>query len=196
MNALDLNATHVVTEPPTAGIIDVVRLRRQCKIEHASEDADLLDFLETATRMLEDECRLLLRPQEGVLNLDRFPGGSCPIYVERFPVAEITEITYLDTTGARQTWDPELYVAGLSSFPPRIQPAFGKAYPTVRRQPESVQVSYSGGYAAADVPPLAKQAALLLVGQWYLNRELVGDLPKNIEENFRSFTRRLSWGAP
>ncbi|AMV20413.1 head-tail connector protein [Planctomyces sp. SH-PL14] len=196
MNALELNAAYVTTEAPTASIVDAARLRRQCRVDSASEDADLLEWLATATKMIEDETSLFLRPQEGVLNLDRFPGGGCPIFVERFPIAEVTGITYLDTNGVRQTWDPELYIVGLSSLPPRITPAFGQSYPTVRRQSECVQIAYTGGYSEAEVPPMAKQAALMLVGFWYQNREIVGDVPKNIEDSYRSFIRRISWRAP
>lgn len=196
MNALELNAAHVTTTAPTASIVTADECRRQCRIDHTTEDLDLLAWAERATEMLERDTLLLLRPMVGRLELDRAPCAGTPIYIERFPITDVTGITYVDSAGDEQTWAEEKYIVGLNTKPPRIVPAFGQAFPTLRRQPGSLQVSFEGGYAAGAAPALAKQTVLLLVGFWFRNRSLVGELgdPGNdFEKSYWAMARRLGW---
>lgn len=196
MNDFDLNPGVAVTVVPTVAIVDVERLRRQCKIDHLSEDDDLKDWAETATQMVERDARLLLRPTSCRLVLDRFPCGRNPIYLPRLPVTSVTAVTYIASDGTETTWVAERYTVALTSPPLRVSPAFGESYPACRGQSEAVKVDFVGGYPDGQAPGLARQAVLLLVGHWYINRELVGDIPKEIEGNYRSYIRRLEWSAP
>ena len=81
------------------------------------------------------------------------------------PVISVTSVDYLDPDGIEQTAPPELYeVRG-----DEIVRAYGKAWPTVRRDDESVRVTYQAGYAELPMP--IRAAILLMVGDLYRFRD-------------------------
>jgi uncharacterized phiE125 gp8 family phage protein len=81
------------------------------------------------------------------------------------PLQSVTSVTYLDSTGTRQTLSPSLYLIDLVNA--CIEPAFGTVWPNARTQLNSVQVEYVSGYGnAASVPEPIKDAIRFIVGQW------------------------------
>jgi hypothetical protein len=103
--------------------------------------------------------------------------GLRPILLPRPPLQSVTSITYVDaTTGAVLTWDPSLYTvetpSGDYAEPGRIFPTVGQIYPIARAQPGAVVITFVAGYGtAAAVPAALKAGHLLLVGNWWRNRE-------------------------
>jgi hypothetical protein len=96
------------------------------------------------------------------------------IRLPRPPLQSVTSIVYDDTTGTPQTLDPTLYRVDADSEPARITPAYGEIWPTARAQTNAVRVTYTAGHGnAAAVPQAIKQALLLMIGHWYVNREAV-----------------------
>lgn len=198
MNDLDLNSAYILDAAPTALVLTVDELKVQCRVDHNVEDSLIGDLGLIATKKVEDDSRWLLRPVTVELQLDRFPCSGTPIYVERSPVTDVTSITYVDSAGDVQTWDSAKYIAGLGSLPPRIVPAFGQAWPTIRRQPASVKVTFEGGFAAttdAGFPLLAKQTIRLLVGAWYDRPDTAGVIPPEIERAYWNLINNFAWGA-
>lgn len=95
----------------------------------------------------------------------RLPGGK---------VQSVTSVKYTDAAGVLQTLAGSEYT--LDAKDPqrhaRLFPAYGKAWPGTRDEPNAVQVEYVAGYGgAAAVPAIAKQAVLLHAGWHYENRE-------------------------
>jgi hypothetical protein len=60
-----------------------------------------------------------------------------------------------------------------STQPAYIVPAVGNSWPSVVREPESVRIKFTAGYAT--VPPGIKHAILLMIGHWYEHREDVSE---------------------
>jgi uncharacterized phiE125 gp8 family phage protein len=133
--------------------------------------------------------------QELRLTRDSFP-GACEGYefrLPRPPLASLTAdddfpnlgITYTDTSGATQSVSTASYVVDTSSLPGRVALAYGYDWPTdAIEQIAAVKVNYLAGYGAASaVPGTIKQAMLLLIGHWFVNREavLTGTISKDIE---------------
>lgn len=88
------------------------------------------------------------------------------------PAASITSITYLDPNGDQQTVDPANYALWADGAGPLVYFVTGFAYPAISIEGKAVSVTYVAGYGDADaVPAPIKAAILLLVGQWYENRE-------------------------
>jgi uncharacterized phiE125 gp8 family phage protein len=115
------------------------------------------------------------------LALDRFPVGTDPILLPMAPLQSITSITYLDSSGASQTWSSAYYRVTVSRHPGRVVPIVGQSYPTTYQTTDAVTVRFVAGYGAASAVPLAlKQAILLLVTNWFENRSAVGDAGKEI----------------
>ena len=122
------------------------------------------------------------------------PHTNVDLELPNSPVASVTSIKYLDTTGAQVTLDPSLYQLDLASNPARLRyvdgsvwPQWPQIYGTPSAWPNtndaswpdyfanpwspglnSVVVRYVAGGA---IPKVTQQAALLLIGDWYSNRE-------------------------
>ncbi len=87
------------------------------------------------------------------------------------PVTAVTSITYIDSAGAEQTLDPAVYDEALYGLSPTIALAYGQSWPSVRCGLSSVVFTVTAGYAAGECPDPIKQAVLLIVGDWFENRE-------------------------
>jgi uncharacterized phiE125 gp8 family phage protein len=108
--------------------------------------------------------------------LDMFPDDDEIIRLPTSPLQSVPSITYIDTAGAVQTWDPANRLVDTHNEPGRISLAYGKSYPTTREIINAVTITYVVGYGtASDVPKAIKQAILLLVGHWYEHREAAVD---------------------
>ncbi|EJL21899.1 head-tail connector protein [Novosphingobium sp. AP12] len=81
------------------------------------------------------------------------------------PIVDIVSVKHLDAAAAEVTILPSEYeVRGLL-----IGSAFGKRWPSVLAQPESVRIQYRAGYDT--LPPAIRAAILLMTGDLYANRE-------------------------
>lgn len=90
-----------------------------------------------------------------------------------FPVASVTIIQYIDTSGATQTVGPENYslLSDDRGFYVRFKDSYG--FPALNADGPAVKVTYVAGVADTDVEKAIKQAILLLIGHFYANREAV-----------------------
>lgn len=84
------------------------------------------------------------------LNIDGWPlddhyGTSIELPMP--PAASITHLKYVDSDGVTQTLATDQYVLHEELEPAKIIPADGVTWPTVRFQPNAVQVTYVAGYA-------------------------------------------------
>lgn len=132
---------------------------------------DLLEALiGAATLDAEHMMGRAVMQQKWQVTLDAFAPS---IDLQRPPVTAIDSIKYVDTAGVLQTLPTTDYqFVGASDYTARVVPAYGKAWPATRAQPEAVQIVFSCGYAdAASVPELIKAWIKLRVGALYENRE-------------------------
>ena len=96
------------------------------------------------------------------------------IRLPRPPLQSVSSITYLDVTGVQQTLDPSLYLVDVASDPGRVTPSFEQLWPFTRAQISAVSIHFTAGYGtSSQVPKIALRAMRLLIGHWYLYRELV-----------------------
>jgi len=159
--------------PPAVEPVSVAEARLHCYVDDPMQDNLLMGFITAARQHIETVCNRALITQTWELVLDAWPKADREIILPRSPLQRIESITYTDNTGA----DRELptYLCDTSSEPGRVGPAFGLFWPGVPLQPMgAIKVRYVAGYGDAEqVPQSFKQAILLLVGQWFENRENV-----------------------
>ena len=97
-----------------------------------------------------------------------------PLQLRRPPVTAVISVQYVDAvSGVLTTLASSEYQVLLGSdYLASIVPAYGKAWPATRAQPEAVQILFACGYAsAAAVPDLIKAWIKLRLGALYENRE-------------------------
>lgn len=159
----------------TAGdqILSLAALKRHVHAEDFDDDDAYLQALASAA---EDNIGgaggflgRALSQSEWELRLDCFPAGKIDIPLP--PLISVDEVEYVDTDGVAQTYAAyRTFGVGQANAGGFILYAYNGEWPDTRDdEPEAVRVTFTAGYAA--VPPAIKHAALLMVGDWYRNRE-------------------------
>lgn len=153
--------------------MSLAEARKHLRIDTADLDSAIAAQIVAAREFVEGYTRRALVQQTWDFTYDwEWPSdrnGYC-IFPLVAPVISVTQIQYVDGNGATQTLAADQYqVAGLGSDSlPRIVPAYGVSWPSVRDQPEAVTVRCVCGYefgspAVASIPQALKQAVLLQV---------------------------------
>lgn len=89
------------------------------------------------------------------------------------PLISVDQIVYIDQGGTTQTLSAANYKSDVYAEPPRILPAYGKAWPGTRSEINAVQIDFTAGYgaSASAVPEPIRQWILMMVSSAYENRE-------------------------
>lgn len=166
-------ASVVQTSTNTDYPVTLDEAKAQVRVTGSDEDPLIQGYIAAATEYVQGYQWSQLITATFVQRQDFFPPSISPISLYRNPNPVVTSIQYLDTGGVTQTLDPTLYVVDPYIVPALIVPAYTKFWPTSRWHINDVTVTYTAGYGAsgAAVPQVTKQAILLLVSQWYWNRE-------------------------
>ncbi len=173
---------------PTAEPVTLAEAKAFLRVDHARDDAFLGLCITTARRKIEERTGQQLLTATWKLALDRFPVGPCEIVLPKPPLQSVTTLKYLDENGTLQTLAASEYIVSTGRMPARIQPAYGTSWPIIRRQLESVQVTYDAGYVTADEVQERLGHAILGCIHWlYFERGTNSDptatmgLPRRIE---------------
>ena len=149
-----------------------------------AEDLLLTSLITAAREYCENFQNRAYVTQTWDLWLDAWPDENY-IQVALPPLQSVTSIKYYDTDDAEATFSSSYYFVDDKSEPGRIVPNYGETWPTTTLRPiNGAVVRFVTGYgAASSVPQRVKQAMLLLIGHWYLNREaaITGAISKEIE---------------
>lgn len=157
------------TVEPTGTPVSLADAKLQCRVTHSEEDDLINGLIAAAVSMVEDYCGRALLEQTWRLTLDQFAER---IVLPRGPVQEIETFTYLDRDGAEQTVSSNLYKLDLDADPQVILLEPQQQWPAVGNFAVPITITYVTGHAEADAVPAAiKQAILMLVANWFRNRE-------------------------
>jgi uncharacterized phiE125 gp8 family phage protein len=161
---------------PAKEPITVASAKVHLRVDTDHENQLIDGLIKAAREYVESATGRALITQTWDLKLDRFP---CEIELPKPPVFAVSSITYLDATGASQTWASSNYRTDLPAGPraakARITPGYGVSYPSTYDVLNAVTVRFVCGYgdSGETVPSALLQAMLLLVGHWYQAREAV-----------------------
>jgi uncharacterized phiE125 gp8 family phage protein len=159
---------------PTLRAVSVNECKLAARVDTDEEDSVITSWIDEATLAVETDASMCLLTQTWRLNLDWFPSWEIPI--RKMPVQSISSITNVATDGTTNTVSAADYIVDVTSFPPRVVPAYGLFWPTCRDQPRSVKVTFiAGATAATGVSETAKQAIRLHVAMRIREREGLND---------------------
>jgi uncharacterized phiE125 gp8 family phage protein len=110
-------------------------------------------------------------------------------------VSSITHIKYFDNDNSEQTLATSVWISDINHQPARIGLKPEQSFPDLAERINAVNCKYVVGYgsAASDVPEGIREAVLLIVGNWYENRQeiVVGriatELPKSAQYLLEQF---------
>lgn len=130
------------------------------------EDTWISDHITAAREYCENHIGQCIATQTIEQYLYNFPSF---IKLEKTPVISVTSIKYKDYLGTETTIAATEYIADLDSGSSIIIPAYGLTWPSFAPYLlNPIRVVYLAGMTC---PKAIKQAMLLLVGDWYKNRE-------------------------
>lgn len=172
---------NVLVVTPPAPLVTLDEAREHLRVTTFNEDSLIEGYLRAASAHIDGPFGILKRAvglqtlevRSHVFSaIDRLPSG---------PVVSIDHVKYVDTTGAEQTFGDTYY----SLDDDRLVLAHGYRWPALRGDPGGVRIQYQAGFE--EVPHPIKQAALLLIGQWFRNRmavnvgNIVNELPNGVK---------------
>ncbi|SEQ33226.1 phage conserved hypothetical protein, phiE125 gp8 family [Faunimonas pinastri] len=159
---------------PPEEVVTLDEAKRHLRVESGDDDLSIAAYLAAAAGSIDGPAGWLGRAigkQVLELRLDTFPYHcSTGIELPYPPIISVDEIRYRDRSGTEQVMDAaDRRLIGTDS--PRLVHDFWQSWPEAHHGPETVRIRYTAGYE--DVPAPIKQAILLMLGHWYMNREAV-----------------------
>lgn len=165
----------VRTVAPAVALITTAEAKAHLRVDHSDEDTLIDNLVSAATTHLDGYAGVLgraLTTQTWKIETDAF---ADPL---RLPVGDliaVTSVKYYDLNNAQQTLATTVYGAFSDDGGPYIGLKADQDWPDVYDRRDAIEVIWTAGYGAtaANVPQAIRQAALLLVGHWYTNRDAV-----------------------
>lgn len=173
----------VLQTATTVPLLTTDEAKAQCRIDGDTEDT-LIDALVAAvTSHLKGPKGILagrgLVNETWVWSAAKFPDGLPPdcdkLRLPLAPLYSMLSVTYLDANGVSQTLATSVYAAHEDFESPYLTLKYGQAWPATYEAENAVTVTFVAGYGAtaADVPAAIRQAAKLILADWYEHRETV-----------------------
>lgn len=148
---------------PVLEPVSVDEVRERLRLDSSETESAVRQLAVSARRRVEAATGRRLITQTLRLVLDHFPPE---IWLEVGPIQSVAEVRYVDESGASQVLDAAAYrVIGTGALK-RIVPAYGKQWPTPRRDYDSVTIEIVAGYGDGPdaVPEDIRQAIFLIAG--------------------------------
>ncbi|HEB79288.1 MAG TPA: hypothetical protein ENI79_02285 [Rhodospirillales bacterium] len=182
------------TVAPTDPVLTADDFQEHTRETDNFEEALLADrYIPAATVWCQDACSRQFINATWEFKLPRFPSGDetewplegYDLLIPIAPLSSVASIIYLDPDGASQTLASSVYSDDTASKPPRINLAYGQAWPAIRHWNLPITITLVAGYgtSASDVPENFRQAVRYVTTGLFEHR---GQLPEYIEQAARS----------
>lgn len=185
----------VLITPVATAPVSLVEVRAHLRIDHTDEDPTLQAYIDAATDFLGGRHGCLGKLLATQTWQQAYPVFTSPMLFPDYlsPVQAVDQITYYDAGNLVQTLAPAVY-----SFVPnaiggaQIVLNANQAWPSTYTRDDAVLVDFIAGYEK--LPPTLRHVMLLLIGDFYANREASSDrtfaeLPYSVRillSNFRT----------
>ena len=194
-----------VVTPPAAEPLSTAEAKLHLRVDHTSDDTLISALIVAAREHVENYLVGSLVEQTRAVYLSAWPYS--PFRLPCGPVQEIESVKYEDENGDTQTVDSSIYyltpggeialdysqvwpyvnirgkdaitVTYLTGYPPVETVIPGEAIPDtdpVEYEDDTTEIDYG-----ANIPQSIKQAMLLLIGEWYEQREAAADTKYTIQ---------------
>lgn len=176
----------VTTQPPAEPItVDEVKDHLNISLENNRHDALLTAYIIAARQFCEKKLGRVLVRTSFSYSFDKFPSDK--IVIPKASLISVESITYFDTSASpnTQTVATSVYSVDTGICPGEVYLQYGENWPTSRGHRNDVTINFTAGYADTvssprdyddQVPYPIKQAMLLYVGDYFLNREARTDI--------------------
>ncbi len=192
------NALQRVTAP-AATPVTLSEAKAQLRVESSDDDALLARLINVATAYTDAKGALGRAMITQTWAQWMGPNPTQSIRLMLGPFQSLSEVKYYDVDGALQTDDINNYQVFGTDFAKTIEPKSGNSWPVAQDRSDAISVEYITGYgdASTDVTDTIKHAMMLLVANWYENREneLIGSISKTLPFGYEALLNmhRDSW---
>ncbi len=164
----------VRTSAPEVPPVTLSDAKAHLRVDGSDEDALISWLIETATAHIEHGYGLALITQGVTIIRDDWP-DSWFVELPLTPVQSVSSITVFEADGGGIAFDAGHWFTDTISHPPRIVLHGTAPWPQPGRRANGIEIAVMAGYGdvPADVPEPVRHALLLLVAQWFEQREPV-----------------------
>jgi hypothetical protein len=213
-----MDGVWVLDTPPVNEPLDLVRVKNHLRVSYSDDDGLILGLIQAARGVVEQRLERALVTQTWNLYLDWWP-VTTP-YAPTSPDRRLERPVPLGWPDGRTIWIPRPNLQTVnfvkywapdqtqntlpsSSYwvapgvPGRIVLNRSAAWPALDIRPGVVWIQFICGYGTADqVPESIKSAMLLMIGNWYLNREsvVIGTIAVDLPSGVEALLASQSWG--
>lgn len=183
------NLDYKYTSEPATEPVSIEEAKMHLRVDSCDEDLFIAGLIKGAREYCEEFQRRCYVNRTLTLTLQ---APQCMIELPRSPLVSVQSITFYFEDGTSQVVDPLSYGVITDTEPGRCYLKSNFEWPeapatSTLREHSPVVIAFTAGYGAtpATVPQSVKQAMLLLVGHWYVNREdtvtglMVSRVPKS-----------------
>lgn len=154
--------------PDWSAVVPIDTMRAHLRVDGYDEDGLIEIYRDTAFDLVQSYTMKSLVPTAFTWR-GKFPGGRGAVTLGVAPATNVTEIKWIDSAGAEQTLALASIIVGAQG---RLALAPGVSWPSdVADIDFPVTIKFTAGYASGHLPRTLINAALLLAGQMYKNRE-------------------------
>ena len=178
-------AAIVLSVEPSEEPVSIEEAKAHLRVDIEDDDNLILNLITAARKKAETVLKRSLITQTLIYYPDEWPDDD---YIELPlpPLQSVTSVVYTDYAGTATTLTQNTdYVADIKKDPGRVVLDYGMTWPTTTLDVTSpIAITYIAGYGTPeDVPMPIKQAILILVSDYYENREsyIVGQTPSHIK---------------
>lgn len=183
-----------VVSVATGEVVSLEEIRQYVQVPEASDNALLQSLRDAAVAQTQEETRRKLLTHTVRLWLDRFPRLSDQTPSDRTrlgtdiilpfpPLKTVTEITYIDSDGVKQTIDAADYLVDTANEPGRVRLAEGCQWPMPRLigtadHPWPVKVEFTCGFGtlSTQIPATYRTIVKAYIKLWF-------DMPNPVENS-------------
>ena len=157
---------------PTAEPLQVSEVRRHLALDDSYYDDYISSLVQVTRALAQSHTHRQLVTATYDVKLDSLPAGQETLCLPFGQLQSVTSVSYTDAAGSSQTFSSSNYDVSTAREPGTIRPSYGQVWPAARIQQEAATIRFVCGYGAAgSVPQALKQAMLLMIGDYFNNRE-------------------------
>lgn len=164
-------ATPVRSAAPTFEPVTLDEAKKQVEVplDDTYHDEHLTELISAAREQVEHDTGIVVATGSFTWKFAEWPSADWLV----LPIRPVTAaaISYVDLSGATQSFSGSNFVLASGAVSPAIMLAYGASWPTHRGHYQDITVTLTAGYSSAlTVPKLVRQAVLIDVARRFEDR--------------------------
>lgn len=177
----------VISFPADISVVSLSDAKDHLRVGNSDDDTLITNLILAATQAAQNYTNRFFINHTLRMDCDTWDETE---YFYKSPIYSSTSVEYYGTSATvYDVWDSSNYIVDKVHQPARLLLQENKTYPTLADRKAAIKLTYISGYGTtkSDVPQGIKQAVLLMIGNWYENRQQVvvgrvaNEVPKSAE---------------